>query len=583
MNDYCIPEPDDCVFYDIETNGLNPNKVWCVVAKHKGVVDVFTDADTFNSYQRSHTGRHWVGHNSLGFDSPVLERLWGRASREYPLELDTLVISRLSNPSRDRGHSLEDWGQFLGFPKGVHTEWHVYSDKMLEYCKQDVDVLEKVYSALREETRGFDSQSIQLEHQVSKIIHKQINNGWLLDQRLCFTLLAELKEKKDELEETVREVFKPVPKLVRVITPKVNADGRTSVVGLKYLGDGCLDLVGGPHTRIDWQEFNLGSRQQIGERLVSLGWEPLKFTPTGQPVVSEEELEDVKDIPEAQLIAEYLMVQKRIAQIQSWLEAVQDDERVHGYVNSNGAVTGRMTHSSPNMAQVPAGRKPYGKECRSCWIVPQGFKLVGADADGLELRMLAHYMNDTAYTQEVLDGDVHTANQKAAGLATRDDAKTFIYAFLYGAGDRKIGSIVGGSAADGKKLKAKFLQNTPALKSLRERVEKAAARGWLKGLDGRKIEVRSSHAALNSLLQGAGAVVMKQALVNLVRMADAQGLRYKLLGCIHDEFQTEVHIDDAEKFGKCAAFSIAKAGRDLNLKCPLAGSYAVGDNWKETH
>ena len=165
------------------------------------------------------------------------------------------------------------------------------------------------------------------------------------------------------------------------------------------------------------------------------------------------------------MIAEYLMLQKRIAQVQSWLDAVEDDGRVHGYVNSNGAVTGRMTHSSPNMAQVPSVNAEYGADCRACWTSPKGYKIVGMDASGLELRMLAHYMKDEAYTNEILTGDIHTANQLASGVDTRSQAKTFIYAFLYGAGDAKIGSIVGGTARDGKRLKEKFLQTRHLLES----------------------------------------------------------------------------------------------------------------------
>jgi DNA polymerase-1 len=242
-----------------------------------------------------------------------------------------------------------------------------------------------------------------------------------------------------------------------------------------------------------------------------------------------------------------------------------------------------MSHDSPNMGQVTAGTKIYGNEMRECWVVREGYSLVGMDASGLELRMLAHYMNDDTYTKEVLDGDVHTANQRAAGLPSRDTAKTFIYAFLYGAGDAKIGSIVSGSVADGKRLKAKFLRNTPALASLRERVTTAAKRGWLRGLDGRRLTIRSPHAALNTLLQGAGAVVMKQALVNLDTMVKAQALDAKFVGNIHDEIQAEVLSSEAEKYGKLAAYAMSKAGTDFNLNVPLAGEYKIGSSWRETH
>jgi len=240
-----------------------------------------------------------------------------------------------------------------------------------------------------------------------------------------------------------------------------------------------------------------------------------------------------------------------------------------------------MTHSDPNLAQVPAGYSPYGKEMRSLFTVPNGYKLVGADAAQLELRMLAHYMNDEDYTNEILNGDIHSTNQRAAGLDTRDKAKTFIYAFLYGAGDAKIGSIVGGSSDDGRTLKARFLSNTPALAGLRQRVDDTVRqRGWLKGLDGRKLHIRSAHSALNTLLQSAGAIVMKQALVHLV---DICQLRYKLVGNIHDEIQAEVHEEDAHAFGQQVVQSIRMTEQSLGLRCPMDGDYKVGNNWSQTH
>jgi DNA polymerase I-like protein with 3'-5' exonuclease and polymerase domains len=235
------------------------------------------------------------------------------------------------------------------------------------------------------------------------------------------------------------------------------------------------------------------------------------------------------------------------------------------------------------MGQVTAGRKIYGKQMRAAWVAKPGYKIVGVDAEGLELRLLAHYMNDEKYIKEVVDGDVHTANQHAAGLATRDEAKTFIYAYLYGAGDAKIGSIAGGGADRGKALKAQFLRGTPALKNLRKRVSTAARRGWLGGIDGRRVEVRYAHAALNTLLQSAGAIVMKLALVYLDRAAKAHGLDYKFVGNIHDEIQAEVLEAHAEKFGQLAAYSIVRAGVKLNLRCPMAGKYQIGNSWLETH
>ena len=406
--------------------------------------------------------------------------------------------------------------------------------------------------------------------------------GGLLDERKATDLVAQLQEKQNDLEEAVQEKFRPLPTFVKEIVPKYKKDGSLSAVGLKFLGDRWTQ-VDGTFSRIDWPEFNLGSRQQIGRYLRLFGWKPEKFTETGQAIVDEKTLETVTDIPEAQLIAEYLMVQKRIAQVQSWLDAVEDDGRVHGQVNACGAVTGRMTHSKPNMAQVPAVGAPYGYECRACWVVPERHKLVGVDASGLELRMLASFMNDKEYTNEILNGDIHTTNQNNAGLSTRSQAKTFIYAFLYGAGDSKIGSIVGGSQRTGSQLRQRFLENTPALAELRERVSIASQRGYLRGLDGRCLHIRSEHSALNTLLQSAGAVVMKKALQIFTDYAPQWNLTYKLLGSIHDEYQIEAPEDQADKVGWLMVECIKAAGVALDLKCPLDGEYKVGNNWAETH
>ena len=573
------------IVFDIEANGLNPDTVWCIIAYEREAKEYIEwSGDTlpnFKDWVKEQDELEVIGHNIIGYDIPVLERLLNVDFSKCKVT-DTLVMSRLAEPSRLGGHSLENWGQLLHQPKGEHSDWLNFSQDMVEYCQQDVRVNELVYQRLLRDLRDFGTESVMLEGQVQRIISKQIENGWLLNQRAAFNLLGELKEKKFDLEDKVHEKFKPLPTFIKEITPKVKKDGTYSVVGLKFLGDQ-WEIAVAPFSRLDYPEFNLGSRQQIGRYLKYFGWQPETFTDKGQPIVDEGVLSKVKGIPEAELIGEYLMIQKRIAQVQSWLDAVKDDGRVHGYVNANGAVTGRMTHSSPNMGQVPAGYSPYGKECRAVWVVPEGYKLVGMDASGLELRMLAHYMNDKDYTNEILTGDIHTANQLAAGLDTRSQAKTFIYAFLYGAGDAKIGSIVGGTARDGRRLKAKFLKNTPALGALRERVVVAAGRGFVFGLDRRKVSIRSEHAALNSLLQSAGAIIMKKALCILDEYATLHKINYKIIGNIHDEIQTEVATKDAERFGRLATASIEAAGLHYELNCPLAGEYQIGDNWSETH
>ena len=566
------------LFLDIETNGLDPDTIWVAVTMQDGEVLEHYDRDSLAKTLQGDFPV--VGHNLIGFDLPVLEKLWDITVDKQRVK-DTLVLSRLANPQREGGHKLANFGG-----KGDHDDWSCLSPEMVEYCVQDVRVTLEAYNKLKLELRNFSQDSIDLEHEVQWIIHEQVNNGWLLDMRHSVDLLATLKERKLAVEDEVHEVFKPKWVDVRQVVPKSKKDGSLSKVGLtddeyqRVMDTGDRS----PFMRKMLKPFNLGSRQQIGEYLIDFGWKPCKLTPTGQPMVDESVLSTVKDIPQAAMIAEYLMLQKRVAQVQSWVaEANPDTDRVHGYVNTNGAVTGRMTHSKPNLAQVPAGYSPYGKECRQCWVARDGYKLVGFDASGLELRMLAHYMDDKEYTNEVIGGDIHTANQQLAGLESRDQAKTFIYALLYGAGDAKLGTVAGGGTGSGKQLRERFMSNLPAFAALKGRVGQEAAQGWINGLDGRKLFIRSEHAALNTLLQSAGAIVMKKALCLLQEYATLWNIDYYFVGNIHDEVQAEVRESEADKYGRLAVSCLEAAGIELGLNCKLTGEYQVGESWAETH
>ena len=547
------------IVLDIETNSTH-NKIWMCVTRNIDTNEVIVWKAVNGLQKYLEACDLIIMHNGINFDAPVLRKTWSvtmKLSQVY----DTLVASRLLNPSLEDGHSLEAWGQRLGFPKGDFSDWdNGATQEMEEYCIQDTLVTAKLYNHLVKtlQSEGFSQRSIDLEHNVQAIITKQEENGFKLDEPKALQLLALLKAKLDAIQVEMQRIFPP-----RVESGRVSKNGKA----LK-------DIV---------TPFNPGSRKQIAERLIEKGWKPKKHTEKGSVIVDEAVLETL-DYPEAKAIAEYMMLQKRIAQIESWLDAMKSDGRVHGRVITCGAVTGRMTHMSPNMAQVPNSGSPYGMDCRELWTVEKGNALVGIDASGLELRMLAHYMNDYAYTNEVVSGDIHTTNQKAAGLETRNQAKTFIYAFLYGAGSAKIGTVVGGSAKEGQRLIDSFLRNTPKLQELRQKVSRIySTKGKLPGLDGRQLLCRSEHSAVNTLLQGAGAIVMKQALVLLDRKLKLSKIPYKFVANVHDEWQLEVPYTFAEQVGRLGVESIEEAGKVLEMRCPLTGEFKYGNNWKETH
>lgn len=553
------------LYLDLETD-LAHKRVWCAGYSVDGgepqitqyaqeVKDLVASAGTI------------VGHNIVGFDAPVLERIWGIKIPPKKM-LDTLLLSRLWNPSMDGGHSLDAWGQRLRFPKGDFKDYDAgYSEEMAQYCKNDIALTVQLHKHLERvmAADGFTGECATLERNVAYIIEKQVRNGFMFDTVAGAALNNTVMTRMAEIEAQFQVLFPP--RLIELWSVKTQKP-------LK------------PYEEV----FNLGARQQVVERLFELGVgaQLSERTETGKYKLSEDVLDSV-DIPEAKLIVEFLTLQKRSSQIEQWLKYVTDKGRIHGRVITNGAVTGRMIHHSPNCAQIPNAGAYLGHECRALFVVPEGKKLVGIDASALELCMLAHYMRDEDFTKSVAEGtkeqgtDVHTRNMQAAGLDTRDQAKTFIYAFLYGAGPGKLGSIVNGGYAEGQQLLTRFMSNLPKLAQLKSKVERISSQGFLPGLDGRQMRIRSAHSALNTLLQGAGAVVMKKALVLFHNELTKAKLNVQFVANVHDEMQLECSEEDAEQVGKMGVAAIKAAGEALGLRCPLDGEYKVGNSWKETH
>jgi DNA polymerase-1 len=538
---------------DIETDALDATLIHCIVARNysdgKEKVWVGDECKEFASWSKRID--KFIMHNGVSFDAPILNRLTGSNIKVNQVR-DTLIESQLYNPIRDGGHSLASWGERLRFPKGDFSTFDMYTPEMLEYCRQDVRLTHKVAQELEKEGKKFSTKSYDLELKVRAIVDQQEKNGFTFNLREAMSFLAVLEEEQQSLEDKAQEMFEPVE------------------VQLK--------------TKVKYIPFNIASRKQIAERLMKRGWKPKKFTDKGNIIVSEEILDTLK-MPEAKMFSRYFLLQKRTGLVRAWIAACQDDNKVRGRVMTLRTITGRMAHNSPNMAQVPASYSPYGKECRSLWTVsnPDTHVLIGTDASGLELRCLAHYMDWPEYTNEVVNGDIHTANMRAAGLTDRDQAKTFIYAFLYGAGSAKIGKVVGGGVLTGQRLIAKFLRNMPQLRKLRENVVEASRSGTIVALDGRLLHIRADYASLNTLLQGAGAIICKQWLVHIMERIHKSGVDAKLVASIHDEYQFEVSKKDAKEFGKITKDAMKETGRTLDVKCPLDCEFKIGTTWMETH
>ena len=595
--------------FDIETTGIDNfrtleglTKIHCLVVRQGSKTSVWTGDEIVKGLKFLQNQDLIVGHNAMGVDVPAIQKLYP-GWKPGGLVRDTVLMARLAFPNqKEKDYQLEDfprnmvghhslaaWGHRLGEHKGDYDGgWDELTEEMLVYCVQDTKVTQMLYNLLQEEDLA--PEAVALEHQFAQCIQEQERNGFGFDVTKAVELYGTLSEKRSVLREQLVKSFPPAIEVMK--TPAYWAAGGgkyPTKKAAKEAGHKDAEIrKGPPKERVT--QFNPDSRQQIARCLIDkYDWKPEVFTPNGQPQVDESIL---KAMPheEAKLLVDYLTIAKRIGQLaegkEAWLK-LEDKGRIYGRVNTVGTVTSRCSHSRPNVAQVPAVYAPYGKECRGLFTAGERKVLVGVDASGLELRCLAHYLSrfdGGIYADIIVGGDIHTANQKAAGLQTRDQAKTFIYAWLYGAGPQKIGSIVGGGAKEGQRLMARFLSKLPALKHLKSAIdERVKSRGFLVGLDGRHIPIRSQHSALNALLQCAGAVLMKQATVDARRLHRMAKINVRQVAHIHDEIQYEVGEKVSKKVGELTVKAIQESGKPFSFNCPLDGEYKIGRDWSETH
>lgn len=637
------------VIVDIETDGLDATRIWCIVcydveSKEERVfssLDGHLPISMFPEYAKS--VKRWVAHNGLSFDIPVLNRLLGtNIDNRWPHVVDTFVVSRLVNYSRFMTHGLEELGQYLRFHKSEYSDWSKLTPEMVEYCRQDVRVNTRVYDMYKKYILDPEwGMSMKCEHDMALICQDMKRNGFHFNKELGESVLSHILNRMAQLEAEFAVEMKPFLRYANTVQYRVKKDGElysTTQAALDRY-DSILQK-GGDLVCYQYEPFNPASTRDRIEKLWEFGWNPVEKSDTHYeftvkakpgakwrktkltPMLYKEKLEYFKyygwkvnetnlltlpeTAPEAAFkLAEWLTLNGRKTALEERLRNYEEDERIHASFWHIGAWTGRMAHSAPNLANIssPFHGEPtnavekvkaeYDADLRRMFDVEDGW-LVGTDADGIQLRILAHYMENDEYVQAILEGrkedgtDIHNVNRRALGLehVTRDNAKTFIYAWLLGAGVGKVSRILNCSMAAAKEAVDNFIERTEGLAALkRGRIKSDARRGYFVGLDDRKVLCNSDYLMLAGYLQNGEAVIMKHANKLWRDWADNARINYKQVNFVHDEWQTQVYdsMDAAEYLGLLQRNALEEVGKRLNTYCPIAGSTDIGKNWYDTH
>lgn len=632
------------VTFDIECDSLTPTVIWCLCAKVLGTGEkknfIRPDQNKKAFIEFAKTVDVWIGHNVIGYDIPAIDKLIEPGLIPRDRVVDTLVLSRLDEAGREGGHSLENWGLLMRFPKGDFNDFSRFTFKMLEYCVQDVDLCERVYlklwSRLKEDCW---KKAIQIEHEAAWICQEMTENGFAFDYKTAKEIQAELQEKIQVCDREILNAFRPRSKVTEEQSVRIKKNGGVSAVGVKWYDGSLSDFTKedkGSFCRLVWEDFNPGSPKQIVERLNEAGWKPVDKTKTHKEWVKyrvrskeDKALRDEKlahfkvygwqvnetnlstlpeDAPEgARKLVERMLLASRLRTLEEWFEAYNEhDGRIHGSYNSIGTWTHRMSHRAPNTGNIAAEKslkykserlsgmaKEYGRRMRSLWCAGNDCLLVGTDAEGIQLRILAHYMDDKTFIEALINGDkekgtdVHSMNRNLLEADSRDTAKTYIYAKCLGAGMEKQASILDCSIARAEWANEQFEKGWPKWTWLKEEfIPQDAKRGFFIGLDGRPVPCDSEHLMLAGYLQNGEAIIMKLANIKWRAELKAMGFSFKQVNFVHDEWQTELPTLDeslAKEIGRIQADAIRWAGEDLGVRCPLAGSFSVGTNWYKTH
>lgn len=593
----------DTYVIDIESDSLTPSVIWCMgwenaKTREKGMCRGHQEIKDF--FEKAGDS-YFVGHNILKFDAPALVRICG-VSLSVSNVIDTLILSTLYSPSIVGGHSAAAWGERLGKEKIEFSDWSHLSEEMVTYCHQDVSITTELFLRLIKTLSriGFSERSIWIQHRLTIVLDRQQRNGFYFDYPRALEFYQTLRRREEELQDEIRRVFSAERHLVAT-RPMYRRDGKPTAIferdQARYIVERLHD---GTYNAFEDIEFSVGSPKQRVEKLTGLGWEPEEFTKAGNPMPfdkgklspSLERFLETHDVPEVKMIALWMSINGRGNMVNTWLENWNEETHcIHGKLFT--ADTLRLRHQAPNTANIPAvrvgkdGRVLYGEpgyytyEARDLWTSRPGRVLVGTDAAGLELRMLANYINRPEFTKQVVEGDPHQYNADTVGIP-RPLAKTLLYAIQYGAQPKKVSIILNCSVSEAAKVRTQFLERL-GLKGVMDDAIAEQERGRVALCDGSLVVCPSPHAALNYRLQGGGARVMALGAIILEQYIKRDGLDSLKVGDIHDEWQYDVNPRDADQHAIRSVQAIREAGEHLNLNVPLDGSAKQGFTWAETH
>lgn len=612
------------IICDIETNALiNPDKLWVIVCididTEKEYIFKRPDINNKAFIEFANQVDLFIGHNFIDYDAHHIKRL---INYEIPLKkiLDTLIVSRSVQFIIPGGHSLDAWGQRLKEPKTSFSNFSEYSEEMVSYCLQDCKVNLAVYKYLKKYIDSkFYCDYIQLQHDFTFIIEELKTNGFAFDKEKAQLIYNDILLKLNEYFQEFKILFPPKYTLIKEITPSNTKQGVLKLKDFRWLQDKDLSSYteGATFSLIEQEEFNPGSPKQRIDRLWEAKWKPTDKTKghikeLKKPInertkikhferygwkTNEVNLETLpENAPEGiKTLVKWLTLDSRRSTLEEWFKAYNEETKsIHGNFNSPGAWSQRLSHNNPNMANVPTFGKLLGKEMRSLWRVADDELLIGVDADSIQFRIFAHYVNDSELTKAIVSGnkenetDAHNLHKRILGSVcqSREDAKTFIYAWILGAGIGKIAEILKCSLAQAKISNEQFLHRYPSLIELKSTIIPQDARfGAFLGLDNHYVVCNNEHKMLAGYLQNGEALIMMRANLRWHQILTSQSIPFKQVNFVHDEWQTKTtnNMKIAKHIAKVQIQAIEEQGQLLNLNCPLAGSSLIGHNWSETH